>query len=149
MYLHHLCGSPSPGESLGPLTWQCHLLQNQHLPTYLQPQQLPPYSIICFPESFMLFPSLYLKHLVQYMANSHINFKAQLKCCHLREAFRDSPGRIIPLYNHKNLNFPYLSTYSLFDRHQSRDLLCSSLIPRAAKLLTSRSSQSTGRHRKF
>ena len=50
--------------------WQCQLLQNQHLPTYLQPHQLPPYSIICFPENFMLFLSVCLKHPVLHMANS-------------------------------------------------------------------------------
>ena len=114
-------GSPShSGESLGPLAWQCQVLQNQHLPTYRQPHQPPPYSIICFPANFMLF----LEHKVLHVVYSHVTLKAQLNCCHLKEALTNFPGRMTPLYTHKDLSLPYTSTYSIFNRHLLRDLLC-------------------------
>lgn len=80
--------------------WQCQLLQNQ----------LPPYSIICFPENFMLFLSLCLKHPVLHMAKSYVTLKTQLKCCHLRDVFTHSPDMIL-LYTQKHMSFPYPSTY--------------------------------------
>ena len=80
--------------------WQCQLFQNQ----------LPPYSIIFFPENFMLFLSPCLKHPVLCLANSYITLKTQLKCCHLRDLFTHSPD-MIPLYTQKNMSFPYPSTY--------------------------------------